>query len=68
MAKHAHPLTASHYDNINAALSNLADANELIRKAQLAGMDVRPHQEMVNYYRQHLEGLKQQFFPAGRPT
>ena len=70
MSKHPshHPLNPGHYDAIQTALRQVHDANEIIRKAQAAGMDVRHYMTASDYYRQRLEAISNQFFPQGRPT
>ena len=61
------PMTADHYDQLQQGLKHLHDANELIIKANAAGLDVRPHAEMHNYYNNLLTAVRDQFFIGGKP-
>jgi hypothetical protein len=67
MSDNTYPLTAQHYDSINAGLLAINAARQIIGRAQAAGMDVRQHTELANHLENQLTGLKTQFFPRGKP-
>ncbi len=58
------PLTETDLDDINRALTRLEDANALIEKATMAGIDVQPFQQRSREARDRLMKIKQAFFPG----
>ena len=59
----ADPLQEQDLDTINANLNQLKLANEQIRKAEAAGINVTDLKNQANEQRQQLLKIKQTFFP-----
>jgi hypothetical protein len=63
----AAPLTAEDKNRIEQSLKDLKDAEDMVRRAKAAGLDMSQEEAVLNDTRRQLLGLKQQFFPTGRP-
>lgn len=60
----ANPLTDADLDQINANLTQLKVADEQIKLAQQAGLDVTTLKDTANTQRAQLIKLKQTYFPG----
>lgn len=60
----ADPLTEADMLDINRALARLDDAENLIQKAQQAGIDVEPFRVRSRETKDRLLKIKQAFFPG----
>ena len=58
------PFTASDLEEINAKLKQLDEADELMRRASSAGIDVSAQINQSKETRQQLLRFKQAFFPG----
>ncbi len=63
----ANPLVAQDLDNINEALQAIQDARDTIKRAKIAGMDMADVETRIDDAEKRLTGIKQGFFPNGRP-
>lgn len=57
------PLTDADLDQINARLEDLDRADEIIRRANAAGLDIGDQADQSKDARRKLQGIKDQFFP-----
>ncbi len=64
----AHPLVKEDLDNINEALKAIKGSREVIKRAQIAGLDVSAQEDQLNTAESRLTAIKQGFFPGGRAT
>lgn len=64
LTERASPLTEADLADINRALSRLDDAENLIAKAQQAGIDVEPFRQASRENKDRLLKIKQAFFPG----
>ncbi len=60
----AEPLTETDLADIDRALARLEDAENLIAKAQQAGIDVDPFRVRARESKDRLLKIKQSFFPG----
>lgn len=60
------PLTAEHKQRIDEALRQIKDAEDLIKRAKLAGIDVSDSEAQLVDTKARLQALKAAFFPTGR--
>ena len=58
------PLTDTDLDEINARLNDLDQAEEIIKRAKTAGLDVAAQEESAKDARAKLQGIKGAFFPG----
>jgi hypothetical protein len=61
------PYTQAHYDQLMEALRNIGNYRTLAAHAQAAGMDTAAHDQLATHLENKLNGIRTQFFPAGRP-
>ena len=64
VAARAEPLTETDLDDLNRALARLKGADDLIAKAQQAGIDVEPFRQRARETEDRLRKIKQAFFPG----
>ncbi len=60
------PLTAEHKRQIDEALGRIKDAEDIIRRSELAGIDVRDSKAQLADTKAKLQAIKGAFFPTGR--
>jgi hypothetical protein len=60
----ANPLTESDLNKINDSLRRLDEADEMIRRAKTAGLDMASQEQQSRENRDRLQKLKQAFFPG----
>lgn len=58
------PLTDTDLDEINARLNDLDQADEVIKRAKTAGLDVKGQEDSSRDARAKLQGIKGAFFPG----
>lgn len=58
------PLTEQDLEQMNANLQTLADLDEQVRLAQLAGVDVSDQKARITETRQQILKMKQAYFPG----
>ena len=58
------PLTADDLDRINTSLNALTKADEIIKRAEVAGLDVGDQRDRSDALRKKFQGIKQAFFPG----
>jgi hypothetical protein len=62
-AQSSHPLTDEHYHTLSSCLQGCNLLDELLAKAQSAGLNVDQHVRANNQRKSLANGLKQAFFP-----
>lgn len=58
------PLNDNDLDEINARLSDLDQADEIIKRAKIAGLDIAAQESSAKDARAKLQGIKGAFFPG----
>jgi predicted DNA-binding protein (UPF0278 family) len=58
-------LTAEHRRIIDKGLADLKEAEDIIRRAELAGLDMSAERARHDAVRKQLQGLRSAFFPTG---
>lgn len=66
MADLQNPLSEQDFEDIRVRLKDLDDADALIRKSELAGLDVTEQKARAKDLREQLMKIKQAFFPNKR--
>lgn len=64
LADRAAPLSEADKEDIDRALARLATADDLIQKAQQAGIDVEPFRVRARETQEALLKIKRAFFPG----
>lgn len=64
MAEANHPLTEEHYQSIIAGLDKIKSAEEQIKLAKMAGIDVRAKEAEVATAKEQLSRIRQVYFPG----
>ena len=64
----AHPLKPGDFDNIQTALSSIAESEKICVRARNSGIDVTEREEKLTAAKTRLNGIKNGFFPNGRES
>ncbi len=59
-------LTAEHRRIIDEQLASLKEAEDLIKRAEVGGIDMTAERSRLDALRKQLQGLRGAFFPTGR--